>query len=181
MLDTGGMMCILSERCLPTDGRWYTKDISHNSLRVSGVFEGVHNVSSKWIQARLEPIEGKNLTELRNVFIDVDFYIMNDENYPKVKRGLPRALLDKLNNLEIKFEFADPVILEPGNRVINCDGIIGNSHQNAFMLECIHPLSDRLVRLEIFCLGLLILLRVKTERFLPASNIMRLPIKNSTA
>jgi hypothetical protein len=60
MLDSGGMMCIMAEESLPAEGEWYNEDISHNCLRVSGVFEGVKNTSKKWVKVCIEPVDDMN-------------------------------------------------------------------------------------------------------------------------
>ena len=78
MLDTGGMMSIISAQCINPDGRWHEEDISHNPLKISGVFEGVENMSRKWMKVRLEPIDGANMTEVENPLMIVDVYVMND-------------------------------------------------------------------------------------------------------
>ena len=51
----------------------------------------------------------------------------------------------KIDKLNINFNAADPAILEPGNEIIHCAGIISNSHRYAFMLQRIHKFSNRLV------------------------------------
>jgi hypothetical protein len=68
---------------------------------------------------------------------------MNDLSYPEIKRELPEDLIRMIKEANVKL--SDPAVLEPGNEILHCAGIIGNSHRNAFRLKRICEFSDRLV------------------------------------
>ena len=144
LLDSGGAMTLFSIYSLPEEGVFDIVDISDDPLKVSGVFEGVQKKAEKWTKLTIAPVSEINPGEDK-FHLEIDAYLVPERDFPEIKRELPLDLREEIAALECEPIFSDPIILERGNELIKCDGIIGQCYRNAFDLHRIYRFSDRLV------------------------------------
>jgi hypothetical protein len=145
LVDSGGSMSLFCESFLPPDGEWDIQDISHRPLKVAGAFKGCEQTSVELFNTRISPREGVNQTGKPDPHIKGCFYVMKDESYPEIKRELPEYLVKKIEASKATIKLADSIVLEKGDEVIKCAGIIGLDMKNAIRTCIIEEFNEKLV------------------------------------